>query len=172
MTGPTGTATGTVYITNLPPALGPISGGPTGGGTGSSGATFTGPAIATCAAGMSASIPGLPGPPIGTNYDPTWCQEQILTIAQQALKLQNSLDQIASLQQQVSVQQQMLKGIGSDVTSAPLALVNANAAKILQAATGIGFSSQAAGSAFAAAYPMAPAAEITVKLTPHSGVRL
>ena len=148
-TGPGGASSpATIYITNEPPPLPEGSGSPTGTPIPSSGAS-----VALCAAGQSASIPGLPGPPTGTSYDPNWCNEQALTIAQQALQLQNQLSQIASLQSQVAAARQMVQSLGSDSTSAPVAAANAQLAVILQQATGIGFNAQAAGSNFGAAYP-------------------
>jgi len=148
-TGPGGpSAPATIYITNEPPPLPEGSGSSTGTPIPSSGA-----AQALCSAGQSASIPGLPGPPTGTAYDPNWCNEQVLTIAEQALQLQNQLSQISSLQSQVTAERQMVQSLGSDSTSAPIAAANAELAAILQQATGIGFNAQAAGANFGAAYP-------------------
>ena len=126
VTGPGGTsAPSTIYITNEPPPL-PDPGGSTGAPVPTSGAT-----TAVCSAGQSTSIPGLPGPPTGTVYDPNWCDEQALTIAQQALQLQNQQSQIAALQTQLALQQKMVQRLGSDATSPTLASVNAEAAAIL-----------------------------------------
>ncbi len=148
-TGPGGpSAPATIYITNEPPPLPEGPGGQAGTPIPSSGASQ-----ALCSAGQSASIPGLPGPPAGTAYDPNWCNEQTLTIAEQALQLQNQLSQISSLQSQVTAERQMVQGLGSDSTSGSLATVNAQLAAILQQATGIGFNAQTAGSNFGAAYP-------------------
>jgi len=148
-TGPGGaSAPATIYITNEPPPLPQGAGSATGAAIPSSGAS-----IALCAAGQSASIPGLPGPPTGTSYDPNWCGEQALNIGQQVLQLQNQLTQITNLQSQVAAAQQMLQKASSDSTSAPIAAVNAQLATILQQATGIGFNSQTAGASFGAAYP-------------------
>jgi len=148
-TGPGGpSAPATIYITNEPPPLPEGSGGQAGTPIPSSGASE-----ALCSAGQSASIPGLPGPPTGTAYDPNWCNEQALTIAQQVLQLQNQLSQVSSLQSQVAAARQMIQSLGSDSTSEPLAAVDAQLATILQQATGIGFNSQTAGSNFGAAYP-------------------
>jgi P-type conjugative transfer protein TrbJ len=147
VTGPGGTsAPATIYITNEPPPL-PDPGGPTGA------PVPPGASTAICTAGQSASIPGLPGPPTGTAYDPNWCDEQVLTLAQQALQLQNQQSQVAALQSQLALQQKMVQRLGSDAASPTLASVNAEAARILQQARGIGFNAQSAGSAFASAYP-------------------
>jgi P-type conjugative transfer protein TrbJ len=148
VSGPGGTSQpATISITNEPPSL-PNPGGPTGTPIPTSGAS-----VAICAAGQSASIPGLPGPPTGTVYDPNWCDEQALTIAQQALELQNQQSQITALQSQLAAQQKMVQSLGSDSTSGALAQVNAKAQAILQQAAGIGFNAQTVGSSFAAAYP-------------------
>lgn len=137
----------TVYITITPPPL-PDPSGSTGTPIPSSGAS-----AAVCAAGQSASIPGLPGPPSGTAYDPNWCDAQALTIAQKALLLQNQQSQIGSLKAQLAIQQKMLQGLGADPTAGALAAANASAAQILQAATGVGFGAGTTGAAFASAYP-------------------
>jgi len=148
-TGPGGTSNvATVYVTNEAPPLPD----PTGS-VGSVESSAGGVATAICAAGQSASFPVLPGPPIGTGYDPNWCSEQALTIAQQALQLQNQLSAITNLQSQVAAAQQQLQSLGADSTSATLQTVNAKLAGVLQQGAGIGFNTQGAGVSFAAAYP-------------------
>jgi P-type conjugative transfer protein TrbJ len=148
-TGPGGTSNvATVYITNEPPSL-PDPGGSTGAAETEVGGTST----AICAAGQATSFPFLPGPPVGTNYDPNWCSEQSLNIGQQALQIQNQLSAITNLQSQVAAAQKQLQGLGSDSTSATVQSVNAKLIGVLQQATGIGFNSASAGANFAAAYP-------------------
>jgi len=142
--GPGGSsAPATIYITNEPPPGGAV--GPSAPGPGAS--------QALCAAGQSASIPGLPGPPTGTVYDPNWCDEQVLTIAEQAAQLQNQLSQIGSLQSQLVAERRMLQRLGADPASGPVTAIGGALAAILQQATGIGFNAQAAGANFGAAYP-------------------
>lgn len=146
--GPGGSTTATIFITNLPPPL-PVP----GGDTGSTETSVGGQAAAICANGQSVSFPVLPGPPTGTAYDPNWCDEQVLTIAQQALQITNMTAQLGVMQNQVVAAQRAVQSLGSDATSATLAPINLQAAKILQQASGIGFNSVSAGAAFAAAYP-------------------
>jgi P-type conjugative transfer protein TrbJ len=149
VSGPGGTSQPTnIYVTNEPPPLPQGAGSYTGAPIPSSGAS-----TAVCPAVGTAAIPGLPGPPTGTAYDPNWCEEQALNIAQHALQLQNQLSQIANLQSQTEAQQKSLQALGSDATSPTLATINTAAAKILAQATGIGFNSASSGAAFAAAYP-------------------
>ena len=150
--GPGGTsAVATVYVTNEAPPLPDPSGsmGPVETAAG-------GIASAICAAGQSASFPVLPGPPVGTSYDPNWCSEQALTIAQQALQIQNQLSAITNLQSQVTAAQRQLQSLGTDSTSATLQTVNTALVGVLQQAAGIGFNTQGAGVSFAAAYPVTP----------------
>jgi P-type conjugative transfer protein TrbJ len=149
VSGPGGTSAPTpIYVTVQPPPL------PEGPGS------YTGPAIpesgpytALCPTVGSVIITGAPGPPTGTAYDPNWCEEQVLTIAQQLAQLQNQQTQLTNLQTQVAAQEKLVQSLGTDTTTAQLATVNANAAKILAQATGIGFNQASAGAAFAAAYP-------------------
>ena len=147
--GPGGTSNvATVYVTNQAPPLPDPTGsvGPVETAAG-------GIASAICAAGQSASFPVLPGPPVGTGYDPNWCSEQALTIAQQALQIQNQLSAITNLQSQVTAAQRQLQSLGTDSTSATLQTVNTSLVGVLQQAAGIGFNTQGAGVSFAAAYP-------------------
>ncbi len=148
-TGPGGTSNpATIYVTNEPPPL-----PDPGGSVGPVETDIGGVATAICAAGQSASFPLLPGPPVGTSYDPNWCSEQALTIGQQAMQIQNQLAAIANLQSQVAAAQKQLQSLGSDSTSATLQAVNGQLAGVLQQATGIGFNTVSAGQAFSIAYP-------------------
>jgi P-type conjugative transfer protein TrbJ len=148
VSGPGGTsAPASIYIINEPPAL-PAPGGSTGEPIPSSGAS-----TAICANGETASIPGLDGPPVGSVYDPNWCNELALTISERALQIQNQQSAVAMLKAELAAQQAMIAHLGSDATASTLATVNANTAQILQKASGIGFKVGASGAAFSAAYP-------------------
>ena len=149
-TGPGGTSPpATVYIANQPPPLPD----PTGSTGPAAIVNPDGTTTAICAAGQSATFPILPPAPTGTAYDPNWCTEQALTIAQQALQIQNQLLAIDNLQSQVAAARKQLQGLGVDNTSATLQMVNDRLAGVLQQAGGIGFNTASAGQAFAAAYP-------------------
>ena len=86
-------------------------------------------------------------------YDPWTYQEQVITYGQAVQQVANGASQLQQLQSQLQAAQSMLQSLGSDSTSGTVAQVNAQAQQILQQASGIGFNSANAGTAFSTQYP-------------------